>query len=665
MNNRTVVLLASLAFGIVMSHSVAAELPGVGNPGVFLDKFVKFRAAQLQRQDPQVVVVRMGYVKGLSRSFVAMTGMVMFDLQSGNFRVAMTGLQPGDTYSLWLVEQGNALPVSDYQDARAVKLMDVNSTLPSFRSSGRLDKVALAGFKMDQVVLAQGSANLNTIIAAGSLGVMDKLFYAGGNVLATALTSPVLPFSFMIPAAFDPSTIGSTVTTTGSTSTSTALTSTASSSSTGTPLDVLIAQGERLFLDATFSGNGRTCGSCHPATHNFTIDKDFIATLPADDPLFVAEFNPDLAELERPALMREFGLILENVDGLEDPTHKFVMRGVPHTLGLQVSITPDTKLGNPPAAMLGWSGDGAAGTGSLREFAIGAITQHFTKSLARVAGQDFILPNNQQLDAMEAFQLSLGRSADYDLSKLTFLDPNVATGQDLFINGTGDPNAGGRCSACHGNAGALAGNGQNRNFNTHVEDVPHPAHAIEIYPHDGGFGKAPNADGTFGDQTFNTASVVEAADTAPFFHNNVAQTLEDVLAFYNSTVFNDPRAPGAKISFTPDQIIDVVKFLRAINVVQNVQEARRELTEILALTGNPQPQVQSRLTLAQSDSSDAIRVLNEGGIYINDALPQVTSAQQLISQAQQTANPNARDSLISQAITALNNSQQLIVSIVP
>ena len=69
-------------------------------------------------------------------------------------------------------------------------------------------------------------------------------------------------------------------------------------------LDKLISQGATLFFEETFSGNGRTCGTCHPANNNFTIDPAFIATRPANDPLFVAEFNPALAQLERPALMR-------------------------------------------------------------------------------------------------------------------------------------------------------------------------------------------------------------------------------------------------------------------------------------------------------------------------------------------------------------------------
>ena len=85
------------------------------------------------------------------------------------------------------------------------------------------------------------------------------------------------------------------------------------------PDDALIALGRDLFFEETFDGNGRTCGSCHPASNNFAIDLAFIATLPDEDPLFVAESNPDLAEnFENPTLMREVGLILENQDGFGD-----------------------------------------------------------------------------------------------------------------------------------------------------------------------------------------------------------------------------------------------------------------------------------------------------------------------------------------------------------
>ena len=34
----------------------------------------------------------------------------------------------------------------------------------------------------------------------------------------------------------------------------------------------LVTQGEDIFFNETFDGNGRTCGTCHPATNNVTID---------------------------------------------------------------------------------------------------------------------------------------------------------------------------------------------------------------------------------------------------------------------------------------------------------------------------------------------------------------------------------------------------------
>src|SRR5258707_10308351 len=58
-------------------------------------------------------------------------------------------------------------------------------------------------------------------------------------------------------------------------------------------------------------------------------------------------------------------------------------------------------------------------------------------------------------------------------------------------------------------------------------------------PRDGGFGRAPNPRGGFGNGRFNTPVVIESADTGPFFHNNSAATIEEAVAFYNSNAFNN------------------------------------------------------------------------------------------------------------------------------
>ena len=274
------------------------------------------------------------------------------------------------------------------------------------------------------------------------------------------------------------------------------------------PQSALIAKGRDLFFNETFNGNGRTCGSCHREDRNFTIDPAFIARLPKNDALFVAEFNPNLKQnFENPRLMREFGLILENLDGFDDLVNRFTMRGVPHVLAMRTSVA------SPQGPRTGWSGDGAPADGSLRSFAVGAVIQHFTKTLNRVAGVDFRLPTDAELDALEAFQLSLGRQSDLQLPLR--LRGTVATrGQEIFLD-----NNLGKCNVCHGNAGANVAPGNNANFNTGVEDLPdQPARLTgEKVPRDDGFGVP-------GDGTFNTPPLVEAADTGPFFHNNAIET---------------------------------------------------------------------------------------------------------------------------------------------
>lgn len=54
----------------------------------------------------------------------------------------------------------------------------------------------------------------------------------------------------------------------------------------------LIAEGERLFSEERFGGNGRTCGTCHPAP-TFTLTPEDIAALPKNDPLFKGKLDID------------------------------------------------------------------------------------------------------------------------------------------------------------------------------------------------------------------------------------------------------------------------------------------------------------------------------------------------------------------------------------
>lgn len=626
---------------------------GVGVPEGFAQKYAAFRARALAGSDRQVLRIRLGYVKGLSRSFSAMAGEFTLDLESAAFRVSLSSLTPGGTYGVWLVD----VPERGGAPGGAVRLASIQPSDRTAVVSGSLDSAVLAipaGFAIDRVVVA-GAESPDAPLASGSANVFQKIFFRRLTLLDESTDAVLVNETTPAPRLFTvvPDVAAETDAAGGSGSRGAA-----ASRSLG--LDRLISQGATLFFENTFGGNGRTCGTCHPATNNFTIDPAFIRTLPPNDPLFVAEFNPALAELERPQLLREHGLVLENLDGLDDPANRFVMRGVPPTLGLQVSLESDTSLGEGPVQMTGWSGDGSPGTGSLREFAIGAVTQHFTKRLNRVAGVDFILPSEHELDAMEAFQLSLGRSADYDLSRVTFRDANVQAGRTLFLNGTGNPNAGGTCHFCHANGGALSANGQNRNFNTNVEGVAHPARAMQDFPRDGGFGHGANADGTWGNRTFNIASVVEAADTAPFFHNNVVNTLEEVVEFYAGPVFNGPAVPpSARFEFTRTQVEQIADFMRALNAFQDIDVAHRELRAIMANRRDVPAEQNARLRTAYEEIGDAIDVLSQGNI-LPAAVTQLVAARQLVEQAQRTSGGAQRRGLVPRAITALGQARNAI-----
>lgn len=389
------------------------------------------------------------------------------------------------------------------------------------------------------------------------------------------------------------------------------------------PNDALIAKGRKLFSEETFDGNGRTCSTCHPAENNFTLDPAFIATLPEDDPLFVAELQPDLGEnFENPRLMRERAMILENLDGFDDLANRFTMRGIPHTLGLRTSVD------SPDGPRTGWSGDGAPGDGTLRSFATGAVIQHFTKTTDRVAGVDFRLPTEDELDALEAFQLSLGRQEELKLP-LPLKGVVPARGQEIFM----DPTLG-KCNLCHENAGANAnipsvGIIGNANFNTGVEDLPdQPADLTgERVPPDDGFGVP-------GDGTFNTPSLVEAADTGPFFHNNAVETIEGAVGFYDGDAFNespsgrrlaelDPEGAGIELDAT--QIVAVAAFLRVINALENVRQTRESLSRVAddrALGGRSRRDV---FRVATADITDAIDDLRGGGLH-PDAVAELRTA---------------------------------------
>jgi len=403
-----------------------------------------------------------------------------------------------------------------------------------------------------------------------------------------------------------------------------------------------VCVGAELFFRDEFGGNGRSCASCHPADNNYTIDPEFIASLPNSDPLFVAEQGGALTGLERPDLMRDFGLILENVDGADDPTVKFTMRSVPHCLSLSRSITPPVGTIAPPLERTGWSGDGAPNQGRLKDFQTGAIFQHYTKSLDRVENTDFIQATEDELTAIDDFLKTIGRSNELDLATVSLTDSGANTGRTTFI--------GSRCNACHRNAGANVASGVNNNFDTGVERVRIATLNTQGIPFDGGFGGGglasfnfdANGDGTldsFGNGQFNTPPLIEAADTGPFFHTNAFETIEDAVAFYNTPAFNNSPAglAGAPINLNATEVANIGRFLRVLNASFNAQMAIARVNALIPVIVDGKNQTrdlqQELARLALVEVQDALDVLSAKSGLNTAAQADLTSAKGFLQTA--------------------------------
>lgn len=631
---------------------------GLGDAAALETLYNQWAKSRSEIGDNESLTLALGYSKALSVDFTEARGSARIDLVDGSVSVEVSGLAGDEAYDVWLIDNrpGPGRSVRPEAGDEMLRLGTLEPKTGGHALSVGLADRGLQGFEIDLVAVARtGQSVQDAGLLFGSPSLFQKLYHHDREGWYASLAGGIrdggdtarAPLDFLVPRA-------------------------AFAQNTSVNMAALVSRGERLFFEETFRGNGRTCGTCHPAENNLTIDPPFIATLPKDDPLFVAEFNPDLKTLERPKLMRELGLILENLDGFDDLENKFTMRGVPHTLALPTSLEPSNDgTVTPPFERTGWSGDGSPGGGTLREFAIGAVTQHFPRTLEREPGKDFRLPNDQELDAMEAFQLSLGRQEDIVLEDLVFLDRQVARGQAIFLNQTApnpNPEIGfGQCARCHANAGANINfaDMNNRNFNTGVELLTDGAARLldQTVPCDGGFGREPSMDAdaicslegagfvAFGDGSFNTTPLIEAADTPPFFHNNAVATIEGAVAFYSGPEFNQTGIAQAigGIALTEDENLAVAAMLRVLNSLDNIRSATASERQALEPANRGRKQTEKLLGIAIAENQDAAIVLRERELH-PDAVRDLGEADALLQEAFRTRGFAHRKRLILEAI---------------
>ena len=685
------------------SSDSKSQLPSteITSADYLLADYKVWEAKYVENGGDRNVVMSMGYVKGLSTEKMNASAVITLNLIDGTVSVQAEGLSKGESWELWLIDNGPGSSVAPDAEDAMVRVGKLRHRGKFAKLEANLGSKAFVNFDPDLYVVTRAGTNpADERILVGTTSLFHRLYQSGrrgqfGKLADMDLARPVRAETPKDSSVWN-SVVESIIPTAHAELGTIPDGGGGGEGGSLTPLDTLINQGRTLFFNEQFNGNGRTCGTCHREDENLAISPEFIATLPPSDALFVAEFTPALSAsacpggtpcFENPVLMRKFGLILENLDGFDDLQNKFVMRGVPHTLALlqnTLSPAPDGTT-TPPNERTGWGGDGAPvgkftlgngtphdATGLLRDFPIGAVTQHFTKTLLRRNGIDFRLPTNAELDAMNAFMRSTGRRVDLVLAgpgALSLKGDVPREGQRIFNNGgagfaggrgipPGTANGAGKCFFCHFNAGAsdFFFPNQNANFNTNVEQLPsQPADLVipaQKNPADGGFGVGTPPPGVFGigDGTFNTPVLVEASDTGPFFHSNVVNTIEEAVNFYNSDQFNNPPGFGSQIggiNLQATEVAAVAAFLRVINALENIRSAIE--IETRARNAKFLNDSVDLLKLSISELTDAVDVLHGGGLH-PEAQQKLRQAIALDQQALTTNSRSARQALIDQAI---------------
>lgn len=357
----------------------------------------------------------------------------------------------------------------------------------------------------------------------------------------------------------------------------------------------LIDEGFRVFTEETFEGNGRTCGTCHVPETQYTIGPDDIRTMSGEALDLVLASN--VPGLENPTLVEELA-IFNTGPGVA--TEEFPEG--PFRSPQQIGGLPSTTLDFfGVRQMLGWDGTGSPSggfhhgnvdgdaDGTIRAFANGAIAQHATRSLNRIAKTtacpeldvndadavcnepyDFRFATDAELDALDAFQRWLGRrpaegtpacgsssagtalctdeyiagldsgsKGEYTLvafdptvlqsgpadHELIFNDPMVSLGRDIFQSDEAS------CFLCHQNGGAHFGNNGRPHGNL-TRDQGLDEFRFELSEETGINIPADPGDpfGPPGQQRMNVQSLIEAPRREHFAHNNSIIGFEEMVA---------------------------------------------------------------------------------------------------------------------------------------
>jgi hypothetical protein len=232
-----------------------------------------------------------------------------------------------------------------------------------------------------------------------------------------------------------------------------------------------------------------------------------------------------------PSFPQGRGLILENIDGFQVAP---VFRKSPHIQNLKFT------------APFGFSND----IQTLEEFSVGAVKQHFPRTLARREGIDFRLPTAEEQRLMKVFMRSLdsipgtGLVSKFALGNFTRTTAQ-RRGRTLFEEQG--------CNGCHFGP-VLAG----PQFQTGINNQPinGPAPSGDGLPMDS------NPPGGPTNRAIGVPGLFNVKRNPPFFHEASSATVLDAVNFYISPTFQaSPEGPFFPIAFDAAGAADITSFL--------------------------------------------------------------------------------------------------------
>jgi cytochrome c peroxidase len=352
-----------------------------------------------------------------------------------------------------------------------------------------------------------------------------------------------------------------------------------------------LQEGRKLFDEETFGGNGRTCRTCHSKKTGTFSPEEALARLAEDpnDPLFLHDGLDDglagTTRITEHATVRIEIPLPPDVMLADDPTRRSVIlnRGTPTTMdtpALDRFLMYDTREPN------------------LQRQAFNAIHGHAQNTREPTALELDLIKEFQQTDSRffssQALQDFANGGPPPQLPPGT--TDSEQRGRAMFDNVPFDGvTTRGLCNTCHSGpmlnqfapdnpfggppGGRRGGIGiEERNLignpvysfvvtnpdgSTVIINTPDPGAMLTTPvpgpPPGSGFPSPPRA---FFANLFKIPSLWGVKDTAPYFHDNSAKTLEDVADHYAFFFLTSPSTTG--FMFTAQDQADMVAFLKLL-----------------------------------------------------------------------------------------------------